>query len=73
MPPAGTNATTATGEKKASDATAERYNQSPSVHYTPAPKARDEMYDVHPPLNENQKPAQPAKQENHKEETKKQK
>ncbi len=66
-PPSGTNATAGS---KASDAS---NNQSPSVHYTPAPKARDDMYDVHPPLNENQKPAPPPKQENHKEESKKQK
>jgi hypothetical protein len=39
--------------------------QSPSVRYTPAPKARDEMYDVHPPLNQNQKPAQPKQEEHH--------
>ena len=66
-PPSGTNATAAAGANKASDAA------SPSVHYTPAPKARDDMYDVHPPLNQNQKPAPPPKQENHKEDSKKEK
>ena len=64
-PPSGTNTTPAS--------TAARSDQSPSVHYPPAPKARDDMYDVHPPLNQNQKPAQPPKQENHKEESKKEK
>ena len=38
-------------------------NQPPPVRYTPAPKARDEMYDVHPPLN--QKQAQPKQDEHH--------
>ena len=64
-PPSGANTTAAS--------TAARNNQSPSVHYPPAPQARDDMYDVHPPLNQNQKPAQPPKQENHKEESKKEK
>jgi len=64
-PPSGTNTTAAS--------TAARNNQSPSVQYPPAPKARDDMYDVHPPLNQNQKPAQPPKQQNHKEDSKKEK
>ncbi|HXX71586.1 MAG TPA: DUF6600 domain-containing protein [Candidatus Acidoferrum sp.] len=70
-PPGEANATAAAAGNKASNATAEPYHESPPVHYTPAPKARDDMYDVHPPLNQNQKPVQPPKQESHKEETKK--
>jgi len=42
-------------------------NQQSNVRLTPPPKARDEMYDVHPPLNQNQnqneRQAQPPKQE----------
>jgi hypothetical protein len=49
----------------------QRSSPSPPVRYTPAPKARDDMYDVHPPLNQNQKPPQPAKQKE--ESTKKEK
>ena len=41
----------------------QQYTDRPSMKYTPPPKARDEMYDVHPPLN--QKQAQPPKQEEH--------
>ncbi|HXY79078.1 MAG TPA: DUF6600 domain-containing protein [Candidatus Bathyarchaeia archaeon] len=41
----------------------QQYTERPSMKYTPPPKARDEMYDVHPPLN--QKQAQPPKQEEH--------
>ncbi len=41
----------------------QQYTERPSMKYTPQPKARDEMYDVHPPLN--QKQAQPPKQEEH--------
>jgi hypothetical protein len=40
-------------------------NQNPSVRYTPAPKARDDMYDVHPPLNQDQKQAPPKKEDHH--------
>jgi len=66
-PPNGTKPAEPTSANKAPD------NQSPSVRYTPAPKARDDMYDVHPPLNQSQKPAQPPKQESHKEDNKKEK
>jgi hypothetical protein len=34
------------------------YQQHPAVKYTPATKAKDEMYDVHPPLNRNAPPKQ---------------
>jgi len=41
----------------------QQYNQRPSMRYTPPPKARDEMYDVHPPLNQKQAQPPPPKQE----------
>jgi len=40
---------------------AEQRQQHPAVKFTPPTKAKDEMYDVHPPLNN--KPAQPQKTE----------
>ena len=43
-----------------------QYNERPAMKYTPPPKARDEMYDVHPPLN--QKQAQPPAQQPRQEE-----
>jgi hypothetical protein len=52
-PPNGTNTSNKSEPQRSSP--------NPPVRYTPAPKARDEMYDVHPPLNQNQKPPQPAK------------
>jgi hypothetical protein len=39
------------------------YSQHPAVKFTPPVRAKDEMYDVHPPLNT--KASQPAKQEEH--------
>jgi hypothetical protein len=39
------------------------YSQHPAVKFTPPVKAKDEMYDVHPPLNT--KASQPSKQEEH--------
>jgi len=43
--------------------TQRQYNERPNMKFTPPPKANEEMYDVHPPLN--QKQAQPPKQEEH--------
>lgn len=48
----------------------ENRNNQPNVRFTPQPKARDDMYDVHPPLNQNQhrneqQQAQPQRQEQH--------
>jgi len=43
------------------------YNQRPNVKFTPPPKARDDMYDVHPPLNQpnpNQSRQEQRQQEN---------
>ena len=44
-------------------------NNQPNVRLTPPSKARDDMYDVHPPLNQNQnrnqQQAQPQRQEEH--------
>ena len=41
----------------------QQYNQRPAMRYTPPPKARDEMYDVHPPLNQNQTQPPPKQEE----------
>jgi len=78
QPPSGTNQP-AGGNKGGNAAQTQeqaqpqrQYNERPAMKYTPPPKARDEMYDVHPPLN--QKPAQPPKQaEKPKEQNKKEK
>jgi hypothetical protein len=47
----------------------DHHNPPPNVRLTPPPKARDDMYDVHPPLNQNQnqnqRQAEPPRQEEH--------
>jgi hypothetical protein len=57
QPPAGTaNNTSTNTNKNENNSQTNQADQRPAVRYTPPVKARDENYDVHPPLN--QKPAQ---------------
>jgi hypothetical protein len=55
-PPAGGAANTNASHSETSSTA----NGSPSMRYAPAAKARDEDYDVHPPLNQDQSQAKPA-------------
>jgi hypothetical protein len=75
-PPSGTNNQSSNNGYRGNNANQQpqqnqqqeqRYNQQPNVRFTPPPKARDDMYDVHPPLNQNrnQQQAQPQRQEEH--------
>jgi len=65
QPPSGANSTQSAGGNRGGNTgeaqQQQQYNQRPSMKFTPPSKASDDMYDVHPPLN--QKQAQPPKQE----------
>jgi hypothetical protein len=66
QPPSGGATTQSAGGNKGGNAPQvqqQQYNQRPSMKFTPQPKARDEMYDVHPPLNQKQAQPPPPKQE----------
>lgn len=64
--PPGTNNGTATqpDNRNASNQTQARQNEErPAMRFTQPTKARDDMYDVHPPLNHNQTQPKPAQQQ----------
>jgi hypothetical protein len=59
--------TSTNGNQQQAQQNQQNNNERQSMRYTPPPKARDDMYDVHPPLNQNQnqnqREAQPPKQQ----------
>lgn len=62
QPPAGSNnrPTTQSNNGNASNqAQSRQYEDRPAMKYAPPVKAHDEMYDVHPPLNQKQTQPQP--------------
>jgi hypothetical protein len=56
-PPAGANGSPAAPHNPPSS-TIQQTQEHPGMKFTPPQKAHEEMYDVHPPLNQSQKPAQ---------------
>ncbi|MGA8869770.1 MAG: DUF6600 domain-containing protein [Candidatus Acidiferrales bacterium] len=67
-PPGSNNRTTAQPDNRNTNQTQVRQNEErPAMKFTQPTRARDNMYDVHPPLNhqQNQSQPQPRQQEQH--------
>jgi hypothetical protein len=65
-PPSGTNnrTTTQPDNRNANQTQARQNEERPAMRFTQPTRARDQMYDVHPPLNhQNQNQPQPRQQE----------